>query len=86
MTKPQNNIADVVVVGGGGSGLAAASAAARLGRSVILLEKAERLGGGTAWSVGSSRRQGRHTSAGPASKTAPMRFRGSCARRQPRHS
>jgi succinate dehydrogenase/fumarate reductase flavoprotein subunit len=38
MTKPQDNIADVVVVGGGGSGLAAASAAARLGRRVILLE------------------------------------------------
>ena len=53
MTEPQKNIADVVVVGGGGSGLAAASAAARLGRSVILLEKAERLGGSTAWSVGS---------------------------------
>ena len=53
MTEPQKNIADVVVVGGGGSGLAAASAVARLGRSVILLEKAERLGGSTAWSVGS---------------------------------
>ncbi len=44
---------DVVVVGGGGAGLAAASEAARLGRSVILLEKNPRLGGSTAWSVGS---------------------------------
>jgi len=44
---------DVVVVGGGGSGLAAASAAARLGRKVLLLEKAAQLGGSTAWSVGS---------------------------------
>ena len=33
--------ADVVVVGGGGAGLAAASAAARLGRNVVLIEKAE---------------------------------------------
>ena len=45
--------ADVVVVGGGGAGLAAASAAARLGRKVVLLEKASKLGGTTAWSVGS---------------------------------
>ncbi|MDB5864406.1 MAG: hypothetical protein JWO70_2212 [Betaproteobacteria bacterium] len=45
--------ADVVVVGGGGSGLAAASEAARLGRSVILLEKNPRTGGTTSWSVGS---------------------------------
>lgn len=45
-------IFDVVVVGGGGAGLFAACAAARLGRSVILLEKGERLGGTTALSVG----------------------------------
>jgi succinate dehydrogenase/fumarate reductase flavoprotein subunit len=44
---------DVVVVGGGGSGLAAAAEAARLGRSVVLFEKNPRLGGSTAWSVGS---------------------------------
>jgi succinate dehydrogenase/fumarate reductase flavoprotein subunit len=44
---------DVVVVGGGGAGLAAAAEAARLGRSVVLLEKNPRLGGSTAWSVGS---------------------------------
>jgi len=45
-------IYDVVVVGGGGTGLFAAFTAARLGRSVILLEKGERLGGTTALSVG----------------------------------
>jgi len=45
--------ADVIVVGGGGSALAAAAEAAKLGRSVILLEKNRRLGGSTAWSVGS---------------------------------
>jgi succinate dehydrogenase/fumarate reductase flavoprotein subunit len=45
--------ADVVVIGGGGSGLAAAIEAARLGRTVILLEKGPRLGGSTSWSVGS---------------------------------
>src|SRR6185436_806332 len=44
---------DVVVVGGGGAGLAAAASAARLGRSVVLLEKNPKLGGSTAWSVGS---------------------------------
>ncbi|MBO0763103.1 MAG: FAD-binding protein [Hyphomicrobiaceae bacterium] len=45
--------ADVVAVGGGGAGLAAASSAAALGRRVVLIEKAGRLGGTTAWSVGS---------------------------------
>lgn len=50
---PEKITADVVVVGGGGSGLAAAIEAASLGRSVILVEKAEKLGGTTAFSVGS---------------------------------
>ncbi len=45
--------ADVIVVGGGGSGLAAAIEAAKAGRSVLLLEKAEQLGGTTALSIGS---------------------------------
>ena len=44
---------DVVVVGGGGGGLAAAIEARALGRDVVLLEKNPRLGGSTAWSVGS---------------------------------
>src|SRR5688500_18866581 len=43
----------VVVVGAGGTGLAAASEAARLGRSVVLLEKNPEPGGSTSWSVGS---------------------------------
>jgi succinate dehydrogenase/fumarate reductase flavoprotein subunit len=46
-------VADVIVVGGGGAGLAAAAEAARLGRSVILLEKNSQPGGSTSWSVGS---------------------------------
>ena len=50
----QHLSADVVIIGGGGSGLAAAIEAATLGRSVILLEKAPRIGGTTSWwSVGS---------------------------------
>jgi len=44
---------DVVVVGGGGSGLAAAIEARAAGASVVLLEKNDRLGGSTSWSVGS---------------------------------
>ncbi len=53
MTEVARQEADVIVVGGGGSGLAAAIEAARLGRSVILLEKNPRLGGTTGRSVGS---------------------------------
>jgi succinate dehydrogenase/fumarate reductase flavoprotein subunit len=48
-----SEVADVIVVGAGGAGLAAASEAARLGCSVILLEKNPHTGGSTSWSVGS---------------------------------
>lgn len=44
---------EVIVVGGGGAGLTAALSAARLGRSVLLLEKNSALGGTTRLSVGS---------------------------------
>ncbi len=44
---------DVIVVGGGGSGLAAAIEARAAGAQVVLLEKNEKLGGSTAWSIGS---------------------------------
>ncbi len=46
-------IFDVIVVGGGGSGLAAAIEARAAGAQVVLLEKNEKLGGSTAWSIGS---------------------------------
>ncbi|MCX7962063.1 MAG: FAD-dependent oxidoreductase [Burkholderiales bacterium] len=52
-SAPPGGSADVVVVGGGGAGLAAAIEARAAGASVLLLEKNERLGGSTAWSVGS---------------------------------
>lgn len=42
-----------MVVGGGGAGLAAAIEACAAGRSVVLLEKNDQLGGSTAWSIGS---------------------------------
>lgn len=50
---PAESRSDVVVIGGGGSGLAAAIEARRRGATVTLLEKNPRLGGSTAWSVGS---------------------------------
>ena len=42
-----------MVVGGGGAGLAAAIEARAAGASVVLLEKNDKLGGSTAWSIGS---------------------------------
>jgi succinate dehydrogenase/fumarate reductase flavoprotein subunit len=48
-----SNEYDVIVVGGGGSGLAAAVSAAEGGATVLVLEKAPRLGGTTAIAVGS---------------------------------
>ncbi len=44
---------DIVVIGGGGSGLAAALSAAEAGARVVVLEKAERLGGTTSMAIGS---------------------------------
>ncbi len=44
---------DIVVVGAGGAGLSAAAEAARLGRRVLVIEKAARIGGTTAIAVGS---------------------------------
>ncbi|GFG49379.1 FAD-dependent oxidoreductase [Mycolicibacterium agri] len=44
---------DVLVVGGGGAGLAAAVVAAERGASVALVERQDKLGGTTAYSVGS---------------------------------
>lgn len=49
----RREVFDVVVIGGGGTGLAASIEARFYGRDVVLLEKNPRVGGTTAWSVGS---------------------------------
>ncbi|MEC7488947.1 MAG: FAD-dependent oxidoreductase [Pseudomonadota bacterium] len=53
MINDNDETCEVLVVGGGGAGLAAAIEARAQGASVILLEKNEKLGGTTAWSIGS---------------------------------
>ena len=50
---PWDDAADVVVAGAGGSGLMAALAAAEHGASVLVLEKAQNIGGKTAIAIGS---------------------------------
>ncbi|MBI3530113.1 MAG: FAD-dependent oxidoreductase [Betaproteobacteria bacterium] len=50
--KPEEAF-DVIIVGGGGSGLAAAIEARAADAQVVLLEKNGKLGGSTAWSIGS---------------------------------
>jgi fumarate reductase flavoprotein subunit len=52
-SRPEEILSDVVIVGGGGAGLAAAAEASRQGLKAVLLEKAAKLGGTTALSVGS---------------------------------
>jgi fumarate reductase flavoprotein subunit len=52
LATAQDGAFDVIVVGAGGAGLMAALSAACYGRSVLLLEKGERLGGTTGLSVG----------------------------------
>jgi fumarate reductase flavoprotein subunit len=54
---------DVIVVGGGGAGLAVANEASNRGRSVLLLEAADRIGGSTALSHGVFYAAGSHIQA-----------------------
>lgn len=48
-----NNISDVIIIGGGAAGLSAAIEAARRNASVVLFEKASKLGGSSALAMGS---------------------------------
>jgi len=52
-TDAELQTADIVIVGGGGSGLAAAVSASARGMRIVVLEKANVLGGTTRYSVGS---------------------------------
>jgi fumarate reductase flavoprotein subunit len=67
---------DLIVVGGGGSGLIAAATAARRGLKVVILEKADQVGGTTGLSVGTSMAAGteqQQLSQGPFYSLGPAR-------------
>jgi fumarate reductase flavoprotein subunit len=53
MSNSAEPTVDLIVVGGGGSGLATAVSAAEHGASVVVLERCAKIGGTTAWSIGS---------------------------------
>lgn len=66
---------DVLVIGGGGCGLSAAVRAAQGGARVLLVEKAELLGGNTAYSVGSIPGAGTRHQKEAGVDDSPRRFR-----------
>ncbi|MDR3451467.1 MAG: FAD-dependent oxidoreductase [Rhodoferax sp.] len=60
---PESARFDVVVIGAGGAGMAAALFAAIEGKSVLLVERTEYVGGTTAWSAGTTWVPGTHHAA-----------------------
>lgn len=65
---------DIVVVGAGGCGLAAALAAAEKGASVLVLEKTDKPGGGTAFSSRSLRAAGTRFQSAEGINDEPARY------------
>ena len=61
----------MVVIGSGAAGMASAAAAAELGMSAVVLEKAEKLGGGTAISGGSLWVGANHLNAAAGGRDSP---------------
>ena len=74
MTPGNSVSSDIVVVGAGGCGLAAALAAAEKGASVLVLEKSDKPGGGTALSSRSLRAAGTRFQRAEGIKDEPARY------------
>jgi len=74
MAHANRNSTDIVIVGAGGCGLAAALAAAEKGAGVLVLEKTEKPGGGTAFSSRSLRAAGTRFQRAEGIEDKPERY------------
>jgi succinate dehydrogenase/fumarate reductase flavoprotein subunit len=86
MEQRNSNSADIVIAGAGGYDLVAALAAAEKGAGVLVLEKTEKLGGGTSFSSRSLRAAGTRFQRAAGIEDSPERYAEEILQRNHRQS